>query len=156
MILGRDLFIRAATATDMETLLEFEQKIIEAERPFDDSLKAGIIHYYDLLELIRSPAATVLLAVTGNEIIGSGYAKIVPAKPYQQYQEYAYLGFMYVKPAFRGMGVNQRIIQKLLEWAKGQGLTEARLDVYEENEAAKRSYQKIGFRANLLEMRLPL
>ncbi|MCF3108661.1 GNAT family N-acetyltransferase [Niabella sp. CC-SYL272] len=151
-----EVFIRAATPEDAEILLEFEQKIIEAERPFDDSLKEGTIHYYDLLELIRSPAATVLLAVAGDEIIGSGYAKIVPAKPYQQYKEYAYLGFMYVKPAFRGRGVNQRIIQALLEWAKAKGLKEARLEVYEENIAAKRSYQKIGFRANLLEMRRAL
>ncbi|MBO9593487.1 MAG: GNAT family N-acetyltransferase [Niabella sp.] len=151
-----EVFIRAATPDDAAILLEFEQKIIEAERPFDDSLKDGEIHYYDLLELMRSPAATVLLAVAGNEIIGSGYAKVVPAKPYQQYKEYAYLGFMYVKPAFRGMGINQSIIQKLLEWAKKQGLTEARLDVYEENTAAKRAYQKMGFRPNLLEMRLAL
>lgn len=156
IFLAMEVLIRTATADDAEILLEFEQKIIEAERPFDDSLRAGAIHYYDLLELIRSPAATVLLAVAGDEVIGSGYAKILPAKPYQQYREYAYLGFMYVKPAFRGMGVNRKIIQSLLEWVKRAGLTEVRLDVYEENTAAKKSYQKIGFRPNLLEMRLTL
>lgn len=151
-----EVFIRTATAADTAILLAFEQKIIEAERPFDTSLKEGEIHYYDLLELIRSPAATVLLAVAEGEIIGSGYAKIITAKPYLRCGEYAYLGFMYVKPAFRGRGVNRKIIQHLLHWAKEQGVTEARLEVYEENKAAKKSYEKIGFRPNLLEMRRTL
>ncbi|MBZ4192389.1 GNAT family N-acetyltransferase [Niabella beijingensis] len=151
-----DLVIRAAVAADAEILLEFESGIIKAERPFDNSLREGEIHYYDLLELIRSPRATVLLAVTEHEIIGSGYAKILPAKPYQKYKEYAYLGFMYVKPAFRGQGVSQKILEALIAWVKTTGVTEVRLNVYDENTAAKKAYQKFGFRPNLLEMRLEL
>lgn len=151
-----EVLIRAAVAADAEVLLEFESGIIKAERPFDNSLKEGAIHYYDLLGLIRSPEATVLLAVTEQEIIGSGYAKILPAKPYQKYREYAYVGFMYVRPDFRGQGVSQKILEALITWVKARGITEVRLDVYDENAAAKRAYQKFGFRPNLLEMRLEL
>ncbi len=146
--------IRSATETDIDTLLEFEKGVIQAERPFDGTLKSGEIHYYDLPELIKSPKAEVAIAVAGSEIVGSGYAKIIPAKPYQKFQEYAYLGFMYVKPAFRGQGVNQSIINRLIQWSRKNGMTEIRLDVYSENIAAQKAYSKIGFKPNMLEMRL--
>lgn len=148
--------IREALATEIETLLDFEKGIVTAERPFDDTLKEGEIHYYDLLELIKSEKAAVLVAIANNEVVGSGYARILKAKPYQKYCEYAYLGFMYVKPEFRGQGINQKILQRLIEWAKNQNMTEVRLEVYDENTIAKNAYLKAGFRPNLLEMRLAI
>ena len=76
--------IRKAIETEIEILLSFEKGIIEAERPFDNTLKEGEIHYYDLVELIKAKKAEVLVAVFDNEIVGSGYAKILTAKPYQK------------------------------------------------------------------------
>ncbi len=148
--------IRKATETETDILLNFEKGIIATERPFDSTLKDGDIHYYDLVELIRSDRSEVLIAVVNNEIVGSGYAKIVSAQPYLKFNEYAYLGFMYVIPAFRGQGINQKIIQGLLDWAKSKNLTEVRLEVYEENIVAKNRYLKAGFKPNLLEMRLEI
>lgn len=151
-----ELQIRKALESEINTLLEFEQGIVAAERPFDNSLKEGEIHYYDLIELIRSDKAEVLLAVLNDEIVGSGYAKILKAKPYQKFEEYAYLGFMYVKPTFRGHGINQKILDRLIEWSKEKGMTEVKLDVYAENEIAKKAYLKAGFKPNLLEMRFEI
>lgn len=148
--------IRAAIENEIETLLRFEKGIIEAERPFDNSLKQGEIHYYDLLDLIKSKKAEVLVAVVDNEIVGSGYAKILKANPYQKYHEYAYLGFMYVKPTFRGQGINRKIVNRLIDWAHQRNLTEVRLEVYDENTIAKNAYLKAGFKPNLLEMRLEI
>lgn len=148
--------IRKAVETDIETLLSFEKGIIAAERPFDSTLKEGEIHYYDLTDLIKSHKAAVLVAVMNDKIVGSGYAKIVAAQPYQKFTEYAYLGFMYVTPAFRGQGINQLILQGLIDWAKSQHLTEVRLEVYDENTIAKNAYAKAGFRPNLVEMRLEI
>lgn len=150
------LTIREATETEIAVLLDFERGIIAAERPFDNTLKEGEIHYYDLLELIKSPKASVVVAEVNNEVVGSGYAKILKAKPYQKYSEYAYLGFMYVKPEFRGQGINQKILQHLIDWSKKQNLTEVRLEVYDENIIAKNAYLKAGFKSNLLEMRLEI
>jgi len=119
-------------------------------------LKAGEIHYYDIIELIRGKNAEVLVAVVDHEVVGSGYAKILPAKPYLQHREYAYIGFIYVKPAFRGRGFSQKILRGLMDWAKSRGLTEVRLEVYDGNEIAKASYLKAGFKPNLLEMRMEI
>jgi GNAT superfamily N-acetyltransferase len=149
-----EISIRPAKESDIDTLLAFEQGVVEAERPFDSTLKSGEIHYYNLTELINSPKAEVIIAYADNEIVGSGYAKILPAKPYERFQEYAYLGFMYVKPSFRGVGINQRILSYLIEWSRKNGLIEIRLEVYSENVTAQKAYSKIGFKPHMLEMRL--
>ena len=151
-----EIVIRQVKPEEIDILLEFEKGIILAERPFDTTLKEGEIHYYDLLELISSPKAEVLVAEVENELVGSGYAKILEAKNYHKHREYAHLGFMYVKPAFRGKGINQKIIAELFQWAKSKGLSEIRLEVYNDNEAAKKAYFKIGFKPNLLEMRIEI
>ena len=43
---------RKAVHSDLETLFEFEQGIIRTERPFDHTLKEGLIHYYDIEAMI--------------------------------------------------------------------------------------------------------
>lgn len=147
------IFIRPATAADIQMLYEFERGIISSERPFDDSLREGEIHYYDLLELIASDCAEVLVAEINSEVVGSGYAKILEAKPYQKYSPYAFLGFMYVRPDYRGQGVIQEILEHLVIWAGARGVSEVRLDVYAENVSAQKAYTKFGFRPSMLEMR---
>ena len=49
-----ELTFRPAEAADLATLLAFEQGIITAERSFNDTLKSGTVHYYDLAALLAS------------------------------------------------------------------------------------------------------
>lgn len=148
--------IRQAGENDLEVLIEFEQEIIKAERVFDNSLKDEETYYYNFRDLIASPKAKVLVAEIENEIVGSGYAAVREAEHYLKHAEYAYLGLMYVKPAYRGRGINQQILQVLKEWITGKNLTEIRLVVYDENILAKNAYQKAGFKAHVLEMRMEI
>lgn len=148
--------IRKATFDDLETLYRFEQGVIEAERPFDKTLKNGLIHYYDLEGMITASHIELLVADLGGELIGSGYARIEDAKPYLQHPKHGYLGFMYVDPNHRGKGVNMKIIQALKEWARSQNISELRLDVYHDNISAIKAYEKIGFSKHMIEMRLGL
>jgi GNAT superfamily N-acetyltransferase len=146
--------IREAKIEELETLLEFERGIVEAERPFNPLIKDGEVHYYDLAALVRSPLAGVFVAELSGELIASGYALEKEAKDYLKHDRYAYLGFMYVKPEHRGKGVNKLILDSLLDWARSRGLHEIRLEVYSENAAAIRAYEKAGFEPHLLEMRI--
>lgn len=151
-----EMRIRPAKAEEVEVLLTFEQGIVATERPFDSTLKEGTIHYYDLAHLIETPLAEVMVAEINGELVGSGYALIKEAKPYQKHTHYAYLGFMYVKPEYRGQGVNKAILEALQTWAIAQNIREIRLEVYEDNLIAKNAYEKAGFKGNLLEMRMEL
>jgi len=151
-----NIIIRTATLDDLQTLLDFEQGIAAFERPLDPTLKEGEIHYYDLARLIGSPDAEVVVAAAGAELVGSGYAHIQNAKNYLRHLQYAHLGFMYVKPAYRGKGINSMIMDALKQWCLGQNITELRLEVYHKNTAAIKAYEKAGFTRNLVEMRIDL
>lgn len=144
---------RKATLADLPLLLTFEAGIVAAERPFDSTLKEGEIHYYDIAYMIDAPHIEIIVAEFDDELIGSGYVRIDESKIYLKHNRHAFLGFMYVKPKYRGIGVNNMVMEALKEWAVIQGLDEFRLEVYNDNEAAIRAYEKVGFSKLLIYMR---
>jgi GNAT superfamily N-acetyltransferase len=146
--------IREATAADLPALLAFEQGVVESERPYDSSIKAGSVHYYDLAELIVRADSLVLVAEIADQLIATGHSTLKKSAEHFEHDRHAYLGLMFVDPSYRGQGLIQRIIEGLLAWARGEGIKDFFLDVYPENDAAVRAYEKFGFRANMLEMTL--
>jgi ribosomal protein S18 acetylase RimI-like enzyme len=150
------IIIRKAILDDLEVLLRFEQNIINTERPFDPTIKDGDIHYYNIAQMIMAENVEVLVAEFGGNVIGSGYARIEKSKIYLKYQKHAYLGFMYVEPAYRGKGVNQKIVEALKNWSIAQNVTELRLEVYNDNLYAIKAYEKTGFTKHMIEMRIEL
>lgn len=146
--------VRQAVMEDLPTLLKFEEGIIAAERPFDPTLKPGHFHYYDLAARIVAPDAAVAVASVDNNVVASGSAIVKEASNYYSHSNYAFLGFMYVEPAYRGRSINAKIIDFLVKWSHDRGLTEIRLQVYDENLAAIKAYERVGFRKILTEMRL--
>ena len=151
-----EIQIRQATYADLPILLEFEQAIIEFERPFDPTLKTTQISYYDLKGMISAKEVQVLVAVKQHKIIASGYAHIMQSEIYLKHKKNAYLGFMYVVPECRGQGINRLIVDALNQWSHSKGVYEVRLDVYSQNIAAIKAYDKAGFSKNLVEMRIDL
>jgi ribosomal protein S18 acetylase RimI-like enzyme len=148
--------IRKAQPDDLPILHEFEQNLINAERPLDPTFTPEIFHYYDLKKMIESDEAEVLVAEADAALVGSGNARIRIGEPYNQFEKYAFLGFMYCAPAYRGQGINRLIMDELFKWSKDQGLTEIRLQVYDENNPAVRAYEKVGFKKILTTMRMQL
>lgn len=146
--------IRPALLSDLSVLLKFEQGLIQAERPLDPTIKRGSVHYYDLESLIREDDFAVMVAEYKGTIVASGYGMAKRARHYLDHTYYAYLGFMYTEPEFRGKGVNQKILTALKDWAISKGLTEIRLTVYDDNPNAIKAYEKFGFKRHIVEMRL--
>ena len=151
-----EISIRRAEARDIETLKRFQQGIVVAERPFDPTIRKGDVSYYDLGALIASPDAFVAIAEAGGAPIGCGFARRAKSRSFIDPPEYAYVGLMFVAPERRGRGVGALILARLQDWARDAGLSEMHLEVYPQNAAAVRAYQKAGFQPYMLEMRLPL
>ena len=141
---------------DLPILYEFEQGIITAERPFDPTLKPGHINYYDLKEMIELDDVEVIVATLNEEIIGSAYVKIKKSLDYFRYDQYAYVGFMFVKPSYRGQRISAKILEGLKKWGLEKGLKELRLDVYSNNPSAIKSYSGFGFTKSLVNMRMEI
>lgn len=148
-----NIIIRPARLEDLATLYEFEKGIVEAERPMDSTLKSGKIHYYDIEAMIQAKDVQVLVAEDGVLLVGSAYVAIRESKSYWTHDRHGYLGFMYVLPKYRGQGINGLIMDECIKWSKAQGLEEVQLDVYPENDAAVKAYQKAGMTNHLIKMR---
>lgn len=148
--------IRKATLDDLDQLLIFEQDLIKFERPFDPTVKPDPVNYYDLKAMLTGSHIEVVVAEINDKIIASGYARIDKSKPFLKHENHAYLGFMYVLPEYRGKGINKQIIDHLKNWAASQNVNEFRLEVYYDNDAAIKAYEKFGFSRYSLEMRYNL
>ena len=148
------LKIRVATIKDLPLLLEFEQGVITAERPFDPTLKKGPTSYYDIEEMISVEHIHLVVAEINEKLVGTGYVRIEKSTDYLQHKYHGYLGFMYVVPEHRRKGINHKILDTLAHWCTSKKIHELRLQVYQDNKAAINSYEKAGFTKHLIEMRM--
>ncbi len=147
---------RSATLNDLETLLKFEQGVIEAERPLDPFLADGELFYYNIPEMISSKDTHLIVACSNHKIVGSGYIRIEKSKQYHKNTLHGYIGFMYVKPTFRGKRISNLILNSLKKWEKEKEIKELRLDVYSNNIGAIKAYERFGFAKSLVNMRMDI
>jgi RimJ/RimL family protein N-acetyltransferase len=148
--------LRNADLKDLETLLEFEQGVIEAERPLDPFLAKGELFYYNIPELISSQQIHFIVAISNKKLVASGYLRLENSEHYHKNPEHGYIGFMYVKPSFRGQKISNLILKSLKDWAKAKNLNELRLDVYSNNTRAIKAYERFGFTKSLVNMRIDI
>jgi GNAT superfamily N-acetyltransferase len=152
----QDIVVRKAALDDLGTLNRFQRGIVEAERDFDTTIKDGAIEYYDIARMLSLDEVYFVVAEVGMRVVGCGYARIEAAKHYLKHSVHAYLGLMYVDPEYRGHSVNLAIIAALKDWSVSRGVGEMRLEVYRDNAAAIKAYEKAGFVQWVLDMRLDL
>jgi len=152
----KDLIIRKALLTDHANLLLLEQAVVEAERPFNATIKSKDAIYYDLKNLLTDKASNLIVVELKSKIVGTGYAQIRTSKKSLKHVKHSYLGFMYVAPEYRGLGINKLIMENLIKWSKEQGISDLYLDVYHGNDSAIKAYEKVGFVKSLVEMKINL
>lgn len=145
---------RKAHSDDLPSLLRFEQGVIEEERPCNDAIKTTNTKYYDLNALLADPNTNLQVVERDGRLVGCGYAQLRSSEAAFVHEVHVYMGFMYVEPDARGQGVNKMIIDTLISWGKDKGVDDFYLEVYVENRAAIRAYEKVGFTPSLTEMKL--
>ena len=148
--------IRKATTEDLSILYEFEQGVLQAERPMDKTLKISKTYYYDIPNLISELNVELVIAEINGVIAGCGYARIKQARDCFQFDQFSYLGFMFTKEEYRGNGVNKMIMNYLYDWSLSRGIYEVRLEVYPSNNDAIKAYEKVGMQATMHTMRIDL
>ncbi|QTL37201.1 GNAT family N-acetyltransferase [Pseudoalteromonas viridis] len=148
--------IRTATAEDLPILRQLEQAVIAAERPYNQAIKPQDARYYDLSALLDCPDSLLVVGEQDGKIVATGYVQHRDSKAQLVHARHGYLGFMYVDPDYRGQGLNQAIMTHLMNWSKQQAIHDFYLDVYSDNQAAIRAYEKAGFSPCLLEMKVHL
>ncbi|WP_299064240.1 GNAT family N-acetyltransferase [uncultured Polaribacter sp.] len=145
--------IRPANIKDLQILLEFEQGVIKAEKPLDPFLAEGKLFYYNIPELISDENTQLLVATIKDIPVASGYVRLEKSKVYHKNSTHGYIGFIFVKEKYRGQKISSLILSDLKKWAKQNNTNELRLDVYSNNKAAIKAYERFGFTKSLVNMR---
>ena len=154
--MNTSISIRTAELDDLKTLLKFEQGAIKAARPLDPFIDDADLHYYNVPELITAKKIHFIVATIKTELIACGYIKLENSQHYHKNPIHGYVGFIYVKPSFRGQRISVLIIESLKHWSIKKGLKESRLDTYSNNIAALKSYKRFSFKKSLMNMRMDI
>lgn len=155
-MINNPISIRTANLDDLETLLQFEQGVIAFERPLDSFLSDGDLYYYNIPQLITSKKSHLIVGVLNDELVASGYIRLEDSKEYHKNLKHGYIGFIFVKPAFRGQRISSLILESLKKWAEEKDLKELRLDVYSNNVGAIKAYERFGLIKSLVNMRMDI
>ena len=102
---------------------------------FDDELAALPGDY-------RAPGGTLLLAYVDGALAGCGALRPLPDVDYPDACE---MKRLYVRRAFRRLGLGRQIAQRLIDAATQAGYSTLLLDTLDDMEAAREMYASLGF-----------
>ncbi len=101
-------------------------------------------------ERLASPEAAIFIATLGEADVG-----IVGGAPFLEREGAARLGGMWVARAARGLGVGDRLVDAVVDWARAAGYARVVLDVGDTNMPAIRLYERKGFKSTGRTTTLP-
>ena len=89
-----------------------------------------------------APRGALLLALVNGELAGCGALRPLPDVDYANACE---MKRLYVRPAFRGLGLGRLLAQALMDHAMRAGYSVMLLDTLDDMEAARGLYVALGF-----------
>lgn len=155
------IVLRAATRRDVSPVAETGAVAALAEHRFIPDI-AGRRHdgrasrrYWR--RAIASPRTRLFVAVRGPTLLGAiGVELIVSTHRLAHVRRRIYLHSLFVVPAARRLGLARQLTQLALDWGRGRGATQARVEMASPNRAARRLYESIGFRPREMMLARPL
>lgn len=128
MLLDANIVVREASLADIEDLLRIEEECFEY--PYDRAVFEA---------MLRNKGCTILLAKTFGNPIG-----------YVAFEKKGYVGTILsigVVTRFRRRGIGTYLMSQALRMLKEDGVRRIALQVSVKNLAARRLYEKLGFKA---------
>lgn len=144
------MIIRKADFTDIEVLLLFGKELHFVEKKFESDLKyseeESRMRY---LKQLSNPLALFLIVEddTRNPL---GYLYAHAEETNEQDQLECNLEVIYLVPEFRGKGLSSQLIRSCIEWAKKNHITKIKTEIFAQNTASRKAFEKIGFDPYLL------
>ena len=92
---------------------------------------------------------------TDGEVTGFVTCEGDPAPSVFDRPDRVTIGDIYVRPPFRGIGLADRLVDRVAEHARDEDYEELRLEVHEANDRAKSFYRSLGFETHRRVMTVP-
>ena len=153
------MIIRKATLTDIDAIVAM-QRVIHAQhlawdaaRWSTQTLPAAI--YPEWLRELSSAAihGLVLVAEVDARLVAYAVAEVEPESTRHWIPRCVYFHDLFVDPAHRGQGIARSLADAVLEWARSSHpALQVRLTTAAQNDAARRFFERLGFRACATEM----
>ncbi len=106
---------------------------------------------------LRGSRQRLFIAVRGSEVVGAiGVDLIVARHRMAPVRRRIYLHSLYVVPHARRFRLAQGLTRLALDWGRGRGATQARLEMAAPNRSARALYESLGFRAREMMFARPL
>lgn len=148
---GDSLLLRAATRRDVSAIARLQREAALAEhRLIPDiagrRLDERVSRRYTR-QSVSHPRRRLFVVARGVEVIGTiGVDLIVSRHRLAHVRRRIYLHSLYVAPSVRRLGLAHRLTRLALDWGRGRGATQARLEMAAPNAGARRLYEAAGFR----------
>ena len=147
----QNIAIRYATAEDAPALAQLATNAFrDTHRPLDDpdeieEYVAGSFNQKVMASHIADPSSIVLLAVSGDALIGYAHVKLSKALPCVTGPDPIELSRLYLAQAAIGKGVGARLMRAVYAEARRHNRKTVWLSVYDKNLRAVEFYRKCGF-----------
>jgi ribosomal protein S18 acetylase RimI-like enzyme len=152
------LQVRAATTEDLEVLGRLGAYLMRAHYTYDQRRfmapgsqpERGYARF--LGSQLDQPDVAIFVAETGGAVVGYVYAGIEPSSWKELRDESGYVHDLVVDEAHRGQGVATALMEAALAWLQRHGIPRVVLGTAEQNVAAQRLFERLGFRRTMVEM----
>lgn len=104
---------------------------------FNTALYPAESNHFDPPEKLAAQRGIFLVVERHGRLVGCGAAK--------HCGDWAEIKRMFLKPDARGAGIAMLMLDRLLGWARGEGLTLARLETGHASDGALKLYRRAGF-----------
>jgi len=154
-----DVTIRRATRSDLPALGRMGALLMRTHFAFDqkrflepgDNAEEGYAWF--LGEQLKDDTnAVVLVAEAEGEVVGYVYAALEPISWKELRDACGFIHDIVVEERGRRHGVATKLMNAAMSWLKEQGAPRVVLGTAEQNEAAQRLFERLGFRRTMVEM----
>ena len=134
--------IRAARVEDAEHIRAVETDIARTPGLLNAEPGEFPLEAYQATIGELGPAGAYLVAETPDGLVG--HAFLEPMQPRRR--NHVRILNIAVRPGCSGKGIGSQLLAQLLDWAEARGVRKIELNVRAGNSAARRLYERFGFR----------
>jgi len=142
---ARAIFADYATALGIDLSFQnFDEELARLPGDYAEPRGALLLALVDAAHSAASEGGSTLQLANGRLTHLAGCCALRPLDT-ADYPNAAEMKRLYVRPAFRGLGLGRRLAESILDAARGAGYGCVLLDTLDDMEAARTLYEELGF-----------
>jgi len=153
-----EIIIRVATESDIPALGRLGALLLETHYRFDEKRfmapRADSAEGYAwfLRTQLKEKTVVVFVAERAGTVVGYVYAGLEPASWKELREPAGFIHDVVMEDSSRRTGIASSLVEAAIEWLRNHGAPRVVLWTAENNPAAQRLFNRLGFRRTMIEM----